>query len=112
MKLKHERYDQLAVLTLDGDLAVDGVEPFRKEAQRLLDSDVRDFALDLKQVEFVDSRGLEAMLWLQEQAGERLGQMRLAGAGENLETILRVTRLSPRFERHADLDAAVKSLRI
>ncbi len=112
MKLKHERYDQLAVLSLEGDLATEAVEPLRKIAQELLDADVRDFALDLTQVEFIDSRGLETMLWLQEQAGERLGQMRLAGACDNVETILRVTRLSPRFERHASLDAAVKSLRI
>jgi anti-sigma B factor antagonist len=112
LKLTHEDYDHLTVLTLHGDLTADHVAALRQAAQQRLEQKKNDFVLDLREVEFVDSAGLEALLWLQEQSGERLGQVRLAGATPNVEKILQITRLSPRFDRHPDVDAAIKSLRI
>lgn len=112
MKLKRDDYEHVTVLALEGDLTVDDVPAVRESAEQRLADDVNDFVLDLTQVEFVDSAGLEALLWLQDRCGERLGQVRLAGAGENVRKILDVTRLASQFERHADVDAAVRSLRI
>lgn len=112
MKLSHENYDQLSVVTLQGDLAAESVPLLRKRIAELLESKTRDFVLDMSQSEFVDSQGLETLLWTQEQCGERLGQMRLAGITPNVEKILQITRLLTRFDRHRDVDAAIKSLRL
>jgi anti-sigma B factor antagonist len=112
MKLSHEDYDHLTVLALHGDFTADDVDAFRQGVGERMGRQVRDFVLDVREVEFIDSRGLETLLWLQEQCGEKLGQVRLAGATPNLEKILQVTRLAPRFDRHPGVDAAIKSLRI
>ena len=111
MKLTHEDYDQLTVMSVRGDLTADQVEEFRKATQARMDAKVRDFVLDVAAMEFVDSKGLEALLWLQEQCGERLGQVRLAAPTENVTKILEMTRLAPRFDSHPGVDAAIKSLR-
>ncbi|MEX0777608.1 MAG: STAS domain-containing protein [Phycisphaeraceae bacterium] len=112
MKITHEQYDHLTVLTLQGELNADSVDELRKNALQHLGGKTRDFVLDVSDVETVDSQGLETLLWLQEQCGEKLGQVRLAGVTANVEKILYVTRLLPRFDRHPDLESAVKSLRI
>lgn len=111
MKLSHEDYDQLTVMTLKGDLTSEHADAFRRAAQARLESQVRDFVLDVGGMEFVDSKGLESLLWLQEQCGEKLGQIRLACATENVAKILEITRLAPRFDSHTDVDSAIKSLR-
>lgn len=111
MKLTHEDYDHMTVMTLRGDLTADGAEEFRKATMARLNAQVRDFVLDVSGVEFVDSKGLEAFLWLQDQAGERLGQIRFAAVHENVKKIFELTRLAPRLDCHGDVDAAVKSLR-
>jgi len=61
---------------------------------------------------YVDSTGLEAMLDIQEQVAEVLGQMRLVGLCDNLKTILSITRLDVTFESHADMEAALESLKV
>jgi len=111
MKLTHEDYDQLCVFTIRGDLTADDVEQVRRLARERMSNDVRDFVLDVSQMQFVDSAGLEALIWIQDQCGEKLGQMRLAGATENFEKIIEMTRLTARFDRHASVEAAIKSMR-
>ena len=88
MRLTHQEYDQLSVVAIRGDLAADGVDEFLGIARQCLDAQVRDFVLDLSGMDFVDSKGLEAMVWLQEQTLERMGQVRLAVTGENVSKIL------------------------
>jgi anti-sigma B factor antagonist len=111
MKLKHENYDQVTVISAAGDMTVDELEPLRKLVTNRLEADTRDFVIDLSGTEFVDSAGLEAMLWLQEQVDDRLGQVRLVAPQDNVRTILRITRLEHHFDAHDDVESALKSLR-
>ncbi len=111
MKLSHEDRDLLTVLTVRGDLGEEQAEEFRRVAATRLAGQTRDFVLDIAEMGFIDSKGLEALLWLQEKSGERLGQVRLAAAGDSVRKILEITRLAPRFECHLDVESAIQSLR-
>jgi anti-anti-sigma factor len=111
MKTTCEDHEQLSVVKFDGDVTVDDIESFRAAAQKRLDQNVRDFVLDLESTQFIDSKGLETVLWLQEAAAELLGQVRLAHVDENVAKVLELTRLASRFECHRDVDEAIRSLR-
>lgn len=111
MKLTHEDYDQLTVLCVRGDLTSDQVDPFRKAVLDRMEANIRDFVLDVENMEFVDSKGLETLIWLQEKSGEKLGQIRLAGTTENVWRILEMTRLAASFDSHQTVESAIKSLR-
>ncbi|MEM6258498.1 MAG: STAS domain-containing protein [Planctomycetota bacterium] len=110
MKLSYEDKGPVTVFSIDGDLSVEEADRFQREALQRMDQDVRDFVLDLESLDFIDSRGLEALLWLQEKCNELLGQVRLAACPEHIYKVLEVTRLSTRFESHPDVDTAVGSL--
>lgn len=112
MKLTHEDTGQLSVLTLKGDFTGDHVGAFQRVIDDRLASQVRDFVVNLTELETIDSKGLEALLHLQETCADLLGQIRLAGTKSHIEQILRITRLSGRFEKFATVDEAVNSLRI
>lgn len=111
MKLKHENYDRITVISVNGDLNADELPVLHRMVEDRLADNTRDFVLDLTEMEFIDSQGLESLLWIQEQADERLGQVRLAGCTENVRTILNMTRLENHFDRHEDIESALKSLR-
>lgn len=111
MKLTHENYDEITVVGLSGDLSADELEPFKRLAEQRLADKARDFVLDVEELEFIDSKGLEMLLWLQEQADQRLGQVRLVAPNDNIRKILEITRLEHHFDSHTDLDSALKSLR-
>lgn len=112
MKLHHEDTGQLSVFTLKGDLTSEHIDLFDRTVRDRIDAQVRDFVLDLSEVEFIDSKGLESLLALQDTCADLLGQVRLAGVKDNLEQILRVTRLMSRFEQCATVEEAINSLRI
>jgi anti-anti-sigma factor len=111
MKISHEDYDQLTVLTIQGDMTADQVDLFRRVVDERMNANIRDFVLDVQSMEFIDSKGLETLLWLQEETGDKLGQVRLAGTADNVSTILELTRLAARLDSHATVELAIKSLR-
>ncbi len=110
MKLTYEDKGPVTVLSIRGDLSVDETDRFQRETLQRLERDVRDVVLDLASLEFIDSSGLESLLWLQDKCAELLGQVRLAACPEHIRKVLDVTRLSSRFDCHPNVDLAVKSL--
>ena len=112
MKITQEEHNHLTVLAIQGDFTAEHTPVFRQTVLARLAANCRDFVLNLAQTDFVDSQALESLLWLQEQAGEKLGQVRLACLGENVHRILYVTRLLPRFDLHPDVSSAIQSLRV
>lgn len=110
MKISYEDKGQVSVLSIAGDLSVDEADRFQREALQRMEENVRDFVLDLEALDFIDSRGLESLLWLQDKCNELLGQIRLAACPEHIYKVLEVTRLSTRFDCHPDVAAAVTSL--
>ncbi|MBI1335674.1 MAG: anti-sigma factor antagonist [Phycisphaera sp.] len=111
MKLTHEDHNQVSVLNLQGDLTHESTDHLRKLVVQMMDNNTRDFVLDVNEMEFIDSAGLEAIIWLQERCGEQLGQVRLANVQDNVNTILEITRLASRFDKHPSVESAIKSLR-
>lgn len=111
MKLAQETYDRTTVIRLAGEITSDDTDALMSMVRECLGSDARDFVLDLSATEFLDSAALETLLWVQEQADERLGQVRLSGASESIRKILEMTRLDKHFNCHGDVDTAMKSLR-
>ena len=110
MKLAHEDHGQLTVLSLKGELEAGETDRLRKAVLERMEAKIRDFVLDLEELEHIDSQGLETLLWLQDECAEQLGQVRLACVREHIRTILEMTRLALRIESHESVDAAVRSL--
>ncbi len=97
------------VLKVEGDLDATTARSLRREAERLLNVDERDYVVDLAQVGRVDSAGLECLTWLLARSEERLGTVKLAGLSPTLRSVMRVTRLDGRFEIHEFVDGALAS---
>ncbi|HEY4330663.1 MAG TPA: STAS domain-containing protein [Phycisphaerae bacterium] len=111
MNVRCEDYDHVTVVSMSGEFTADTTELFRKQIDERLERKVRFFVVDLQQTPFMDSKGLETLIWLQEQCDERLGQMRLCNPDEACKKILQVTRLDGRFDVFADVTEAVKTMR-
>ncbi|HEY4329356.1 MAG TPA: STAS domain-containing protein [Phycisphaerae bacterium] len=111
MNIRCEDYDHVTVLSVSGEFNSEATETFRKQIEERLERKVRFFVVDLQQTTFMDSKGLEALVWVQEQCDERLGTVRLCNPDDILKKILQVTRLDGRFDVFADVTEAVKTMR-
>lgn len=110
MKTSYEDKGPVTVFSINGDLSYEEADRFQREAMQRMDENVRDFVLNLESLDFIDSRGLESLLWLQDKCNELLGQVRLAACPQHIFKVLQITRLNSRFDCHPDIETAVSSL--
>jgi anti-sigma B factor antagonist len=111
MNIKCEDYDHVTVLSVTGEFTAEATDSFRKEIDQRLQQKVRFFVIDLQQTTFLDSKALEALIWVQEQCDERMGTVRLCNPDDACRKILQITRLDARFDVFADVTEAVKTMR-
>ncbi|MEA2708327.1 MAG: anti-sigma factor antagonist [Phycisphaerales bacterium] len=112
MPIKADDYSNVCVLSLNGDLAADTSKEVRRTVEeRIEQRRIADFVLDFEKADFIDSEGLETLLWLKRRCEDLFGQIKLVNLDENCRKILEITRLEHRFECHGDLAGALKTMR-
>jgi anti-sigma B factor antagonist len=109
MRVRTQDYNDVTVIVLQGELDSDLTEPLQNAVSNIVAKHKVGIVLDLSAVGFIDSQGLELLLWVREHCRQNKTQLRLAGLDENCVKILEVTRLGSAFDRYAELAEAVKS---
>jgi anti-sigma B factor antagonist len=109
MRIKQQDYNDVTIVELQGELDGDLTELFQSSVTNIVEKQKAGIVLDLSDVSFIDSQGLELLLWVRDYCHQNKAQLRLAGLDENCAKILEVTRLEKEFDRYAELTEAVKS---
>jgi anti-anti-sigma factor len=112
MPVRLDEYDGICVLGVNGELTGENVTAARKVAEEYIERrQICDFVVDLEKTGFIDSEGLEMLLWIRRRCEDLFGQFKLAAADEHVKKILEVTRLARRFEAVPDVATALKTMR-
>jgi len=112
MAIKCEEYSQVCVMEVHGDFLGETAQAAKKtmedhvEKRRLV-----DFIMDFTKCNFIDSDGLESLLWMRRRCEDLFGKIKLVGLDESCRKILEITRLEHRFECQSDLATALKTMR-
>ena len=123
MKVKTQDYNDVTVVELQGELDGEFAELFRNTVTEVIKTGTckksknknsvtpqkAGIVLDMSNIGFIDSEGLEQLLWARDYCNENRCQLRLAGLDENCTKILEVTRLENEFDRYVELAEAVMS---
>jgi anti-sigma B factor antagonist len=88
-----EEAEGSAVLQLDGRLDLVSASAVRRAVEAAVASGRPSLVVDLEDVSFVDSSGLGALIAGLKHARQAGGELRIAAAGEQVLTVLRLTRL-------------------
>jgi len=109
MRIKTQDYNEVTVVELQGEFDGETGEQFQKTITDIIANAKTGIVLDMSDVGFVDSQGLEQLLWARDYCNENKRQLRLAGLDENCSQILELTRLDNEFDRYGELAEAVRS---
>ena len=109
MKIKIQDYGNVTVVELQGELDADFAELFQNTITDIIAKNKTCIVLDMSAVGFIDSQGLEQLLWTRDYCNENKRELRLAGLDENCLRILEITQLEHEFEHYSELTEAVKS---
>jgi len=109
MRIQTQDYNEVTVIELQGDLESDFCELLKKTVSDIISRGQNGIALDMNGIGFIDSEGLELLLWASDYCRDNKCELRLAGLDENCETILKITRIADEFDCYAGLSDAIKS---
>ena len=99
----------LRQMVLQGELDNDVTEMFQKTINDIIAKPKAGIVLDMSNVGFIDSVGLEKLLWARDYCSQNKRELRLAGLDENCMKILEITRLENELDHYAELTEAVRS---
>ena len=109
MRIRTQDYNNVTVVELQGELDGDLSELLQNTITNIIATNKTGIVLDMSGVGFIDSQGLEQLLWARDHCNENKRGIRLAGLDENCAKILEITRLENEFDRYVELSEAVKS---
>jgi anti-anti-sigma factor len=109
MRIKMQNYNDVTVIELQGELDGDFSELLRNTITDIIAEHKAGVVLDMSGVGFIDSQGLEHLLWSRDYCNENKCELRLAGLDENCTKILEITGLENEFDYYTELAEAVKS---
>ena len=105
-------YNGVCVLSIATDLSGDHCAAAKAIVEKTIDDkQIVNFAIDLEKCPFIDSEGLETLLWIKTRCDELFGMMKLVKPDEHCRKIFEITRLDRRFDVEQDLTVALKAMR-
>ena len=111
MRISHEDHGDTSLVAIAGDFLADDVDQYRRCISERFDSGVRNVVLDMAGLETIDSAGMEMLLWTSEEAVDRSGRLKLVAVAGTVSEVLRITRLSRRFDHANSVEEAARALR-
>jgi anti-sigma B factor antagonist len=110
MQLEIRGDGRVTILTVRGDLVIGEPESaFKKTVIRLLEEGNIYLLVDLKEVGFLDSSGLGALVRALTNSQKEGGETKLLHAGPQVKKLLEMTKLDSVFEIYDDQERAVSS---
>lgn len=109
LEITEQQKGAVTVLAAHGPLVQEDADRFRDRAAVLFSRSHGRIVIDASMVPFVDSKGLEVLLDLNDQLLESGQSLKLCGLNTTLREVLALTELSGSFEQFQDADTAVRS---
>ena len=109
MKITDQRQGAVTVIRPSGPLTADVAPMLRQHVQRELAANLGRIVVDMSEIPYVDSAGLETLLELTEEMGDSAQVLKLCGANKTVREVLTLTDLTPQFDHFEDVTTAVRS---
>jgi anti-sigma B factor antagonist len=109
MKVTEQRQGAVMILKPEGALILDDVQEFAAHANRAASGSMGRLVIDMSDVAFIDSGGLELLLDITEKLGETGQSLHLCHENKTVREVFQLTDLDQHFEHFEDLTTAVRS---
>ena len=93
MRIQTQNYNDVTVIELQGELDGDVGDALKDTVTSTVAGSRTRIVLNMSNVTFIDSLGLELLLWVRQYCRQNKTQLKLAGLDENNDKILEITGL-------------------
>ncbi len=111
MKIQGKQIADICVLEIEGEVDAEHAPQLKKVLAKAREESAKNFVLDLKKVNFIDSTGLGVLISLMRQLKDMGGRLRLTGLQEEVRSIFEITRLFRVFDISPTVEEALQAIR-
>jgi anti-anti-sigma factor len=109
MELTEAKRGDVVIITVKGKLDVFTSPALEEKLRGLIAAEEKQVVVDLSEVDYISSSGLEAFLVGAKKAREISGQLALCGLKDQIRQIFDVTHFSSIFSIYPSQEEAIKS---
>ena len=109
MRIDTQKVGAVTVLEPRGPIVQDDADAFGQRLEQALRQSMGRLVIDVAEVPYLDSQGLEILTDAAEQLQSTGQSLRLSGANETLRTVFEITELHQHFDHYQDIHTAVRS---
>ncbi|RCK72437.1 MAG: hypothetical protein IGBAC_0511 [Ignavibacteriae bacterium] len=112
MQIKEKIVDDIAVLTLNGDLIGDPeTTKLREKVKSLITDEIKKIVIDLSGVSYINSAGLGSLISVLTTVRNAGGDLKLARVGKRIKSIFVITQLVKVFDTYETQERAIASFK-
>ncbi len=109
MRIETQKMGAVTVLEPWGPVVQEDAESFGERLGASLRDSMGRLVVDVSEVPYLDSRGLEVLADAAVALQETGQSLRISGANETLRTVFELTELATMFDHYQDVNTAVRS---
>ncbi len=110
MEISQEKSNDVAVITLKGRLNVTTTAELEKVFDKLFEDGETKVLVECRELEYISSAGLRALLSAAKQFKKVSGEIALSGLSQNVKQVFEISGFTSIFPIYATRDEALKSL--
>ncbi len=112
MKIKEKIVDNIAVLSLSGELIGEpGTVNLKDKIQSLITDDIKNVVIDLADVTYINSSGLGTLISVLNLLKNAGGDLKLSRIGDKLQNLFMITQLIKVFDTYETQDRALANFK-
>jgi len=109
MEIATQEFQRVAVMSVSGRVDSATAPELESRLRALVEADKNQIVLDLKDVEYMSSAGLRAMVSTLKQVKRVNGDLRISSPSPRVEEVLRLAGLTSIFSIHSSQEEAIAS---
>ncbi|WP_051261359.1 STAS domain-containing protein [Desulfovibrio inopinatus] len=107
LMITHSQVGLVAVVSMTGRFDAQSAGAAKKALLEDIDSEILRIVVDLSGVDFMDSSGVGALVFVFRALKERHAEMKFCGLRDKLKTIFTMTKLHTIFDIHPNVEDAL-----
>lgn len=112
MQIKENIVENIAIITLKGDLIGEPeTTKLREKVRSLITDDIKKVVIDLADVAYINSTGLGSLISVLTTIRNAGGDLKLSRVGEKINSIFVITQLIKVFDTYETQERAISSLK-
>jgi anti-anti-sigma factor len=109
VEFKEQQVGAILVMRPEGPLKGEAAEDFKKRMTHALNESLGRCIIDGSAIQFIDSRGLEVLVEVNEAVAQTGHLLKLCGLNDTIREVLDLTQLASQIEQYPDVNTAVRS---